>query len=209
MDLIEQRTHAWLMARVGHVTGSRFKDVLARLKTGGPAQVRKDYLAELVCERLTGEPAGRYVNSAMQWGTEMEPYARETYVARTGHQVDEVGFLKHAELMAGVSPDGIIELEGVLEIKCPTTATHIETLLNGMDPSHQAQVQGALWISGYAWADFVSFDPRMPQDMRLYVQRVQRDEAFITKLEGEVRSFLAELDETVTTLRGKFQCTAA
>lgn len=203
MELIEQRTHAWLMARVGMVTASRFKDVLARLKSGAPAQARKDYLVEVVCERLTGEPTQRFVNSAMQWGTEMEPHAREAYVKRTGRQVDEVGFIRHPELAAGVSPDGIVELEGLIEIKCPSTANHLDTLLNGMPEQHMAQIQGQLWVTGYPWCDFVSFDPRLPRGLDLHVQRVERDQGFIDHLDNEVRRFIDEVDAMVTSLQGR------
>lgn len=203
MELIEQRTHAWLMARVGMVTASRFKDVLARLKSGAPAQARKDYLVEVVCERLTGEPAQRFVNSAMQWGTEMEPHAREAYVKRTGRAVDEVGFVKHPELAAGVSPDGIVELEGLIEIKCPSTANHLDTLLNGMPEQHLAQIQGQLWITGYDWADFVSYDPRLPRGLDLHIQRIERDQGFIDHLDNEVRRFIDEVDAMVTSLQGR------
>lgn len=203
MELIEQRTHAWLMARVGMVTASRFKDVLARLKSGAPAQARKDYLVEVVCERLTGEPTQRFVNSAMQWGTEMEPHAREAYVQRTGRAVDEVGFVKHPELAAGVSPDGIVELEGLIEIKCPSTANHLDTLLNGMPEQHLAQIQGQLWVTGYDWCDFVSFDPRLPRGLDLHIQRVERDQGFIDHLDNEVRRFIDEVDAMVACLKGR------
>lgn len=203
MELIEQRTHAWLMARVGMVTASRFKDVLARLKSGAPAQARKDYLVEVVCERLTGEPTQRFVNSAMQWGTEMEPHARDAYVKRTGRGVDEVGFVKHPELAAGVSPDGIVELEGLIEIKCPSTANHLDTLLNGMPEQHLAQIQGQLWVTGYDWCDFVSFDPRLPRGLDLHIQRIERDQGFIDHLDNEVRRFIDEVDAMVTSLQGR------
>lgn len=211
MEIIEQRTHAWLMQRVGHVTASRFKHVLARLKPkkpgelGEPAQARRSYLMEVVCERLTGEPAQHYVNAAMQWGIDQEPYAREAYINRTGRQVDEVGFVRHPELMVGVSPDGIVELEGLIEIKCPSTSTHIDTVINGMDPEHLAQIQGQLWVTGYDWCDFVSFDPRLPKGIDLYVQRIHRDQTYITNLETEVRRFLGEVDAMVATLKEKTQ----
>lgn len=198
---MEQQTPEWLMARVGHATASRFKDVMARLKSGAPAAARSTYLTEIVCERLTGSPAARFVNAAMEWGTQQEPFARARYIERTGRTVDEVGFIRHPELMAGASPDGIVELEGLIEIKCPTTPTHLDTLMNGMSADHAAQVQGQLWITGHAWADFVSFDPRLPAGLDLHVERVERDEAFISRLEAEVRTFLAEVDATLTRLQ--------
>lgn len=207
----DQRTHAWLMARVGHATGSRFKDVMARLKPkkegdrGAAAQARIDYMAELTVERITGEPTQHYVNGFMQWGIEQEPLARQRYIEHTGAEVDEVGFIRHAELAAGVSPDGVVMLDGLIEIKCPTSANHIATIRSGMPSQHTAQVQGAMWITGAAWLDFISFDPRFPRGLDLYVQRVQRDDAFISRLEEEVRLFLAELDEITASLKEKLQ----
>jgi len=210
-EIIEQRTHAWLMQRVGKVTGSRFKDAMARLKPkkegqrGEPAQARKDYLAELVVERLTGEPVQRYVNAAMQWGTDMEPRAREAYIEATGAEVDEIGFVKHPTLAAGVSPDGIVDLEGLIEIKCPSSANHIETIRFGMDSMHLAQCQGAMWICNAPWLDFVSFDPRLPKKLDLYIQRIPRDQVFIDRLEAEVIEFLTEVDQSVQDLMEKMK----
>jgi len=207
----DQRTHAWLMARVGHATGSRFKDVMARLtpkkvgEIGAPAQARIDYLAELAVERITGDPTAHYVNSYMQWGIDQEPAAKARYADKTGAEIEEVGFIRHNELAAGVSPDGVVLLEGLIEIKCPAQATHLATLRNGMDNKHLPQVQGAMWITGAAWCDFVSFDPRFPKGLDLYIQRVERDQKFINALEAEVRLFLAELDEITTTLKGMMQ----
>lgn len=206
-EIIEQRTHAWLMQRVGKATGSRFKDVMARLKPkkdgqrGEPAQARKDYLAELVVERLTGEPAQRFVNAAMQWGTDMEPAARREYIERTGFEVDEIGFVTHPSLPAGVSTDGVVDLEGLLEIKSPyNSGNHIETWQTGMDPMHAAQCQGAMWICNAQWLDFCSYDPRFPRRLQLYVQRIERDQAYIDRLENEVGDFLYEVDKTVQHL---------
>lgn len=207
----DQRTHAWLMARVGHATGSRFKDVMARLKPkkegerGAAAQARIDYMAELAVERITGEPTQHYVNGFMQWGIDQEPLARNRYIEQTGAEVDEVGFIRHAELAAGVSPDGIVMLDGLIEIKCPTSANHIATVRSGMPSQHIAQVQGAMWITGASWCDFISFDPRFPRGLDLYVQRIERDQKFIDSLEAEVRLFLAELDEITASLKEKMQ----
>lgn len=201
----EQRTHAWLMARVGHATGSRFKDVMARLKSGAPAQSRTDYLTELAVERITGEPTQHFVNSYMQWGTDNEPAARLRYIEHTGHEVEEVGFIRHPDLHAGVSPDGLVPLEGAIEIKCPSSANHLMTIKEGMPAQHLPQVQGCMWVTGAAWLDFVSFDPRFPRGLDLYVQRVHRDDTFISRLDNEVRLFLAELDEITASLKERMQ----
>lgn len=201
----EQRTHAWLMARVGHATGSRFKDVMARIKSGAPAQARTDYLTELAVERVTGSPTEHFVNSYMQWGIQHEPTARQRYIEKTDAEVEEVGFIRHAELAAGCSPDGVVLVDGLIEIKCTSSANHLLTIKDGMPAQHTAQVQGAMWITGAAWCDFISFDPRFPVGLDLYVQRVHRDEVFIRRLEDEVRLFLAELDEITTSLKGLLQ----
>ena len=199
----DQRTHAWLMARVGHATGSRFKDVMARLKNGSAAQARLDYLAELAVERITGDPTQHYVNAAMQWGVDNEAAGRNRYIEITGNDVEEVGFIRHTEIAAGVSPDGIVPLEGLIEIKCPSSVNHLATIRTGMPAQHTPQVQGAMWITGAAWCDFISFDPRFPKGADIYIQRIERDQQFIDRLEEEVRLFLAELDEITASVKAK------
>jgi hypothetical protein len=197
---MKQRTDEWLQARVGNATASRFKDAMARLKDGSPAQARRDYLTQIVCERFTNAPTQAYVSNAMMWGVEQEGAARDAYVAKTGRQVDEVGFIKHPTMRAGASPDGIIDMEGLLEIKCPTTITHVGTLINGMDGQHIPQVQGAMWIAGAPWCDFVSFDPRLPAKQALYIERVYRDDAMIARIEQEVNSFLIDVEAMITKI---------
>lgn len=194
-----QGSDEWFAERCGYATASRFKDVLAKIKTGEAAD-RKNYRAQLVCERLTGKPASSYSNAAMEWGTQTEPLARMAYEAFTGFLVVEVGFRKHETLMAGASPDGEIEEHGLLEIKCPNTATHIECLLNGLPAGHMPQIQGQLWITGRQWADFVSFDPRLPEKLQMHVQRVPRDDIYIKQLEQQVIGFLQEVETTVKRL---------
>lgn len=194
-----QGTPEWLLARVGRATASRFGDVLAKIKSG-EAATRRNYRAEIVCERLTGIPAEQYVSPEMRFGTENEPYARIAYEARTGHTVTQCGFLAHPDMMAGASPDGLVGFDGGVEIKVPNTATHIDTLLKGMDPGHLPQIQGGMWITGRKWWDFVSFDPRMPARLSFYVLRVERDEKYIAALEGEVVRFLSEVSDIVEKL---------
>jgi hypothetical protein len=197
-----QGTLEWFSERAGKATASRFKDVLAKTKTGYSSS-RKNYAAQLVVERLTGTVEDSYQSAAMQRGTELEPLARMAWEARTGLIAEEVGFIPHPTLeQVGGSPDGVIGADGLLEIKAPNTATHIEALLNGMDPGHVAQIQGLLWITGRRWCEFVSFDNRMPEGLQLYVQRVPRDDAYITALEVEIKAFLAEVAATVERLQG-------
>jgi putative phage-type endonuclease len=196
-----QRDADWYAARLGKATASRFKDAIAALKSGAPAQAQRDYVTELVVERLTGQRVQKYVTAAMQWG-DHEPEARTAYERITGRIVEETGFVAHDTLMAGCSPDGLVDWDGLIEIKCPySSANHIETLLNGMPAEHIPQVQGQMWITGREWCDFVSYDPRMPEALQLHVQRIQRDEAFIADLERRVTSFLAEVGTQVEALR--------
>lgn len=197
-----QGSQEWLSERAGSVTASRFKDVLAKVKTG-EASSRRNYRIQLVTERLTGTPVESYKNAAMEWGTQTEPMARMAYEAVSNEIVEEVGFIKHPSVeWCGGSPDGLINEDGGIEIKCPYVSTvHVETLMSGGIPSeHMAQVQGAMWITGRKWYDFVSFDPRMPEHLRLYIFRVERDEQYIENLSIEVSRFLKEADELYAQL---------
>jgi len=202
IETATQRDDDWFDARLGKATASRFKDVMATLKNGNPAQAQQDYLTELVVERLTQQPVQKFATAAMNWGTEQEAAARLAYERYADIEVQETGFVAHDTLMAGCSPDGLVYWDGLLEIKCPwNTGVHIETLLNGMPEHHTAQVQGQMWITGRDWCDFVSYDPRMPVELQLHVQRIERDEAFIADLERRVTSFLQEVGKQVEALR--------
>jgi putative phage-type endonuclease len=202
LETATQRDADWYAARIGKATASRFRDAIATLKSGAPAQAQRDYLTELVVERLTQQPIQRFQNAAMTWGTEQEPAARTAYERVTGTSVEETGFVAHDVLLAGCSPDGLVDWDGLIEIKCPySSANHIETLLNGMPDEHRAQVQGQMWITGRQWCDFVSYDPRMPAELQLHVQRIQRDPSFIADLEAKVTSFLQQVGTQVEALR--------
>lgn len=200
---MDQRTPEWFQIRAGKVTASRIGDLMATTKTGYSAS-RANYMAQLVCERLTGLPQESYSNAAMQWGTDQEPIARAEYEALRSVFVDEMGFAIHPTIEnAGASPDGLVGEDGLIEIKCPNTATHIETLLSGEpDAKYVKQMMWQMACTGRAWCDFVSFDPRMPENLRLFIKRVQRDDKLIAEIEGEVRKFLAELEEKVQKLKG-------
>lgn len=200
---MEQRTEEWFAARLGKATASKFKDIMAKTKSG-PAATRKNYLAQLVCERLTGSKDEGYINAAMQRGIDIEPQARMAYESMTGEIVEEVGFIDVPTMMAGCSPDGLVGDDGMIEIKCPNAATHIETLLNGMPSEHIPQVQGQMWVAGRKWCDFVSYDDRLPENMRLYVERIHRSDSYISDLVAEIKSFLGEVDSTVAKLKEKF-----
>ena len=206
MDTItdEQRTAEWFQARVGKATASRFKDVMAKLKNGSPAAVRTNYLVDIATERLTKSATPHYTNSAMQWGVTHEASARILYEQRRQLQVEETGFIQHDELDAGASPDGLVDWDGLIEIKCPyNSSVHVLTWMDGMPEDHVAQVQGQLWITGRQWCDFVSFDPRMPPALQLYVERIERNDSYIAGLETEIRKFLIDVDTMVATLLEK------
>lgn len=199
--MIEQGTPEWFAQRLGRVTASRVADVIAKTKTGVSAS-RANYLAQLVAERLTGQAADTFKSGSMQHGTETEPMARMAYETETGQMVTEVAMIQHPKIeMAGASPDGLVGDDGLVEIKCPNTSTHIATLMADKAPSgYMAQMQWQMACTGRAWVDFVSFDPRMPEDMQLFIKRVPRDEKLIAEYEAEVIKFLAEVQETVDKL---------
>jgi putative phage-type endonuclease len=198
--MMEQRTDDWFAARLGKVTASRVADVIAKTKTGYGAG-RANYMADLVVERLTGQKASSFSNAAMEWGTEQEPYARAAYAAKTGILVEEVGFIDHPTVaMSGASPDGFAE-EGLVEIKCPNTATHLEYIFDGKPPQkYVTQMQWQMACTNRPWCDFVSFDPRLPERLQLLVVRVLRDDDYIKMLEQEVNTFLQELDDKLNKL---------
>jgi len=196
-----QRSEAWFTQRLGKVTASRVSDVIAKTKSGYSAS-RDNYMADLIVERLTGQKASSFSNAHMEWGTEQEPAARAAYSAYTGELVEEVGFVDHPSvLMSGASPDGVVG-EGLVEIKCPATSTHLDTLLAGTVPSkYVAQMQWQMACTGRKFCDFVSYDPRLPDHLRLFVKRVERDGEYIKMLEGEITLFLAELEEKLNKLQ--------
>ena len=197
---MEQRTDEWFAVRIGKVTASRVADVIAKTKSGYGAG-RANYLADLVVERLTGQKAQGFSNAAMEWGTEQEPHARAAYSAKTGIMVEEVGFIDHPTVaMSGASPDGFAE-EGLIEVKCPNTATHLEYVLAELPPlKYFTQMQWQMACTGRPWCDFVSFDPRLPERLQLLVVRVPRDDNYIKMLEQEVIVFLQELDDKLNKL---------
>lgn len=201
--LAPQRSAAWLAERAGKATASRFGDVIAKLKSGAPAKARADYLWEIVVERLTGLASDHYLSAAMQWGADQELAARMAYEARTGALVEDAGFIHHGTLKnVGGSPDGLVGEYGGVETKCPfNSAIHLLTFLDGMPADHMPQVQGLMAVTGRAWWDFVSHDPRLPKPYDTYIERVARDEAFIANLEGELAVFLGDVDTMMARLK--------
>lgn len=209
-QLIQQGTAEWLAARCGKVTASRVADVIAKTKSGWGAS-RANYMAELIAERLTGQPAQSFTNAAMQWGTETEPLARAAYEFFCDEEVVQVGLVPHPTIPASAaSPDGLVGDVGLVEIKCPNTATHIDTLLNGTVPSkYLTQMFWQMACAGREWCDFVSFDPRLPANLSLFVRRVERDAGRINELETLVVEFLAEMESKIEELTNLQQKEAA
>ena len=189
-------------ARLGNLTASRMADATARTKTGWGAS-RANLMANLAVERLTGVPMEGYMNAAMAWGIEKEPEARTAYEWLFDVEVVPTGYLPHPTIAhSGATPDGAVGNDGLIELKCPQSATHIETLLTkSVDGKYVKQMQWQLACSGRKWVDFSTYDPRFPEPLRLWTFRVARDDKMIAELESEARTFLAELDEMVAALR--------
>lgn len=194
--MVEQGTPEWMAMRLGKLTASRMSDAMAKPDTAA----RKNYIAQLVAERLTGQIAESFCNEAMAWGTEHEPIARAEYEILTGHDVNLIDFVDHPELeWCGASPDGLVSDSGLVEIKCPKTATHIEYLLSGKPPSkYFSQMALQLICTGRKWCDFVSYDPRMPPQHRLFVVRYQPTD--LEKYNEAAALFLAEVASTIERL---------
>jgi len=207
---MEQRSDDWFAIRLGKVTASRIADVCAKTKTGWGAG-RANYRAQLVAERLTGQRQDSFTNAAMQWGVDCEDQARTAYAFLHGHNVVEEAFVIHPRIaMGGASPDGLVDVDGLVEIKCPNTATHIETLKGQAIPAkYIGQMDWQMACTGRQWCDFVSFDPRLPEEMQLFVKRHHRDDVRIAELEGLVTEFLEEVDADVAALTAIYRKEAA
>jgi predicted phage-related endonuclease len=198
----DQRSDEWRTARAGRLTGSRAAEMLAKIKTG-EAAARRDLRMQLVCERLTGIPQDDdYVNREMQRGIDLEPEAYGEYEAVTGTLVERSGFITCDEIMAGCSLDGHVgDFDGIVEVKCPKSATHLRYLQGGLVPSeYLPQLRHNAWVTGAKWADFVSYDNRFPEDLRFFRVRIGRDKLNIEAYEKEALAFLAEVDKAVASV---------
>ena len=197
---MEQGTTEWFAARCGKVTASRVADIIAKTKAGFSTS-RDNYMAQLVCERMTGKPAESFSNSAMQWGTDTEPFARAAYEAKADILVSEVGFIDHPWItMSGASPDGLAG-DGLVEIKCPNTATHIQTLLDQKVPEkYITQMMWQMACTERPWCDFVSFDQRMQEKYQLFIKRINFDKELVDSLENSVIQFLGDVDLKIQQL---------
>lgn len=201
---VEQGTDEWFALRYGWVTASRFKDVLSNGRGGAPSKTRLSYMYQLAGEALTDMRQESFTSEYMEWGTETEPQARDTYEFVTGSTVDQVAFIQHGQnRKIGCSPDGLVGDDGLIEIKCPKTSNQIETFLSGKMPTqHKPQVQGQLWLSNREWCDFISFDPRINGDASYFCTRVYRDDEYIKELAHKCYQFEDELKQMIEKLRG-------
>lgn len=195
--MIQQGTQEWFQARLGLVTASRIVDVMMKPSTAG----YQNYRSQLVVERLMGEPVESFKSAAMERGTELEPQARANYMLETGLAVQEVGFIPHATLKAGASPDGLVGDNGLVEIKCPMPTEHLRTLTGGaIQRKYALQMQFQMACTGREWCDFVSFNPDLPDHLALHIERVKADaetqleiEAAVSVMCGDVEAMLAKL----------------
>jgi putative phage-type endonuclease len=201
--MIEQGSQEWLALRAGKVTASKVSDVMSAITTAG----YRNYLADLVVERLTGNKTESFTNAAMQWGVDQEPLARAEYEVKTGNFVDQIAFVEHPTIANfGCSPDGLVGDDGLIEIKCPNTATHIDYVMQDKVPTkYIPQIQCQLAVTGRKWCDFVSFDPRLPDGLQILIVRLERDDEYIEKLQDRVVKFLDEVNSAVNGLKEKMK----
>lgn len=199
---VEQGSDIWKQLRLGHVTASNVAEVMSKGKNGAEATGRYKYKVRLVAERLTGQSPESFTNSAMEWGVEQEQFACIAYEEKINTLVDKTGFWLHPTIKwVGVSPDRLVGENGLLEVKCPNTTTHLDYMFADKVPSEYVkQVQCQLWVTGREWCDFISFDPRLPQRNQLFIKRVQRDEELIKEMETEIVKFLEEVETLIIKL---------
>ena len=201
---VEQRSPEWYKIRLGKATGSRIADILRKTKDGKPAASRKNYAAELACERLTGQPAESFISQPMQRGIELEAEAKRAFEDYMFMAVTDCGFFVAPDIeMSGASPDGLISDDGTVQVKCPNTATHIDNLTKGIDKidkDYKVQMQWEMYCSERQYCYFVSYDNRLPEHLQLCIYKVERDEKMIAEIKQEVISFLSEVDEIVNKL---------
>ncbi|WP_434456543.1 YqaJ viral recombinase family protein [Stutzerimonas urumqiensis] len=208
---MEQHSSEWFAARLGRVTASKVKDVMAKGRGGAPSATRQNYMMQLLCERLTGTRNEGFTSKEMLRGTDLEPIARSAYEVDKGWMTVETGLVLHPRIEGfGASPDGMVGSDGLLEIKCPNTATHVATLQSGKhDPQYEWQMLAQMACTGRDWVDFVSFDDRMPEALQYVCFRFERDEKRIREMEAEVTAFLEELNELEHEMRERMRSKAA
>ena len=199
--MIEQGSEAWRLLRVGKVSASRMADLLAKTKSGASAS-RAKYMAQLLCERMTGQPTEFFTTAAMQRGVDVEPLARQAYEAHNLTSVEQIAWVEHPTIpFSGCSPDGFVGEHGLIEIKCKEIHNHFDTILSDrIDPDHQAQMMWQMACTGRQWCDYVCFDDRAPEGLQLFIKRLERNEELIKQMEDEVRKFLKDLEDMIYKL---------
>lgn len=199
---IQQGSPEWLFERCGCVTASRIKDVVAKLKNGKESAARQSYKMEVLTEILTGRTTEHFVTMAMDWGIQTEPLARTAYEFAKGVEVERIGYVRHLGISrSGASPDGLVGEDGLVEIKCPNTTTHLEYLIEGVVPDdYRPQMMWQMACTGRSWCDFVSYDPRLPNEFNLFIERLHRDDMVIGDMEREVERFISEVNEMAQKL---------
>ena len=199
---MEQRTPEWYAARLGRVTSSKITDAMMAKTTAG----YRNYRAQLVAERLTGIVADTYCSFDMQQGIEREPAARLCYQFKTGNKIEEVGFMEHASLFSGSSPDGLVHKDGMIEIKCVKVATHLDYLTGGIVPKkHRPQMHHQMCCTGRKWNDFVSYCPELPENLQLFICRLDRDEEEIKLMESKIEAFENDIQDMLKSLESLAQ----
>lgn len=199
--MIAQRSPEWFMQKLGHLSGSRIEDALSLLAKGGESEKRIQLRYALAAERLTGLPTPTFTNAAMQHGIDTEPLARGAYEAERGVMVDEVGFIRHPSIeWGGASPDGLVD-DGLIEIKCPASTTHLKYLAAGVVPEqYRRQMLWQMACTQRQWCDFVSFDPRLPEPLQMFVIRFEPAESELVEIEEKASEFLVTVDALVSKL---------
>ena len=198
-----QGSPEWHEARRGKVTASQIEAVMAKGRSGQPSATRANYMADLIIERLTGRVQDGFKSWDMERGNEVEPQARAVYSLNTGNKIEEVGFVDHPSIPnCGASPDGLIGLDGGLELKCPKAATHIKFIETGkIERGYRLQIQWNMACTGRDWWDYTTFHPDFPDELQCWIQRVERDDLEIVAIEREVRLFQSEMEDRLTALR--------
>jgi len=201
---MDQRSEEWFKERLGKVTASRICDVMSKTKNGYGSS-RQNYIAQLVCERLTGNVTDSYINAAMQRGIDLEDAARLTYEMSSGLSVRQVGIVNHPTIeWCAASPDGLVDDDGLVEIKCPNTWTHIEFLRSGKpENKYILQMQWQMACTDRKWCDFVSFDDRLPSKHEIKIIRIERDIELINDITREVKLLLNEVSNIIDELEHK------
>ncbi|MDP9090310.1 MAG: YqaJ viral recombinase family protein [Pseudomonadota bacterium] len=198
---VEQRTSGWFEQRLGCLTASRMADMLAKTKSG-PSASRANLLAQLVCERLTGKPTEHFESADMRRGSELEPEAIARYEAKTGSIIVPAGFVRHPSIsFFGASPDGYVDEDGLIEVKCLNAANHIAILKGGDIGKYVPQVQTQLICTQRAWCDLSFWHPDFPEHLRLKIIRVAAHQDYQRSIEGEALRFLAEVTIEIKTLQ--------